>query len=262
MKNLLKISIIGIILFIIISVPVFAKTGKIVNTQQVRFRAKAAATEDSEILGQVKKDEKVEILEQIEGWYKVKYDGKTGYINDAYIEVIADEPVVSTQTPEQTTTTPTQEISNNQTTTENVYKTLGNVSVRLMPLINSNVLTTLEKDVQCTVIEKAGKWSYIETTTIKGWVVTKSLTEGAADVLSTSTTVEPQQTSASTTKKGYVNTSEINVRKGPSTSSELVKKLSLNTEVTIVGEDGDWYQVELDGQKVYIYKPLISDSKK
>lgn len=267
MKVILKISIISIILCTLISIPVFAKTGKVVNTEEVRFRAKASATEDSEVLGKVIKGTTVEILEKITGWYKVEYNGQTGYINSAYLEEVADETTPVTQTApesqntEQPTTNTTQE-PDNQTTqniTEATYKTIEKVSVRLMPLINSSVISTLSKDTNCTVITTAGNWAYIETSTIKGWVLNTKITNSSSNSQNTDSGVTT--TPYTETKIGYVNLNSINVRKEPSTTAELVTTLTLNTEVKILGEDGDWYLVELNGEKVYIYKELLSDSK-
>lgn len=251
MKIILKISIISIILCTLITIPTFAKTGKVVNTEEVRFRAKASAEESSEVLGKIKKGTIVEILEETTGWYKVEYDGQTGYINSTYLEKVEE-----TQTENKDTTpepTPEEPVTNN---TETTYKTSEKVQIRLMPLINSNVISTLDKNADCTVITTAGSWSYIETSTVKGWILSTKLIGSTTQTSSTTQTENTAQT-----KKGYVNTSTINVRKEPSTTAELVTTLNLNTEVTILEEKGDWYLVEINGEKVYIYKELLSDSK-
>ena len=264
MKVILKISIISIILCTLVSIPVFAKTGKVVNTEEVRFREKASATEDSKVLGTVAKGTTVEILEKITGWYKVEYNGQTGYINSGYLEEIAEDTTSITNPENQTTqqqTTNTTGDTNNQTiqnTDETTYKTTEKVSVRLMPLINSSIISTLNKDTKCTIIATAGNWTYIETSTIKGWILSNKITNGTSN--NTNASVN-QTTTFTNSKKAYVNLETINVRKEPKTTAELVTKLTLNTEVTIIGEDGDWYLVELNGEKVYIYKELLSDSK-
>ena len=56
-----------------------------------------------------------------------------------------------------------------------------------------------------------------------------------------------------------VNSSSVNVRSEPNTSSEIVTTLILNTGVSVQGQTGDWYKVVYGDYIGYIYKPLISE---
>lgn len=288
MKNILKVSIISIIVFALIVVPSFAKTGKIINTDEVRFRAKASANQDSEVLGKISKGTLVEIIEKTTGWYKVKYNNQVGYINSGYLEEVSEEDSTTktTENNSQNQTTnqenqsdknQSQENNQNQsnkqdsstiTTENNVYEITEKVSVRLMPLINSNIINSSEKGIKCTLISNAGNWSYVEVNTIKGWVLRSKIKQVLSDNQNTNNNSENALSNITTTTKmfdktkiGYVNLESINVRKQPNTASELVSKLSLNTEVKILGEDGDWYLIELNKQNVYVFKPLLSENK-
>lgn len=288
MKNILRVSIISIIVFALIVVPSFAKTGKIINTDEVRFRAKASATEDSEVLGKIGKGTLVEIIEKTTGWYKVKYNNQVGYINSGYLEEISEEDSTtkttennsqnqSTNQENQSYKNQSQENNQNQsdkqdsstiTTENNVYEITEKVSVRLMPLINSNIINSSEKGIKCTLISNAGNWSYVEVNTIKGWVLRSKIKQVISDNQNTNNNSENTLSNITTTTKmfdktkiGYVNLESINVRKQPNTASELVSKLSLNTEVKILGEDGDWYLIELNKQNLYVFKSLLSENK-
>ncbi|HOZ54845.1 MAG TPA: SH3 domain-containing protein [Clostridia bacterium] len=288
MKNILRVSIISIIVFALIVVPSFAKTGKIINTDEVRFRAKASATEDSEVLGKISKGTLVEIIEKTTGWYKVKYNNQVGYINSGYLEEVSEEDSTtkttennsqnqSTNQENQSDKNQSQENNQNQsdkqdsstiTTENNVYEITEKVSVRLMPLINSNIINSSEKGIKCTLISNAGNWSYVEVNTIKGWVLRSKIKQVLSDNQNTNNNSENTLSNITTTTKmfdktkiGYVNLESINVRKQPNTASELVSKLSLNTEVKILGEDGDWYLIELNKQNLYVFKSLLSENK-
>ncbi len=288
MKNLLKVSIISIILFALIVVPSFAKTGKIINTDEVRFRAKASATEDSEVLGKISKGTVVEILEKTTGWYKVKHNNQIGFVNSAYIEEVSEEDSTtkiienksqsqSINQENQSDKNLSQENNQNQlnkqdsstnSTENNVYEITEKVSLRLMPLINSNTISSAEKGIKCTLISSAGNWSYIEVNTKKGWVLSSKIKQVINYSQNTNNNPDNNLSNITTTTKmfdktrmGYVNLESINVRKQPNTSSELVSKLSLNTEVKILGEDGEWYLIELNTQNVYVFKQLLSENK-
>lgn len=72
---------------------------------------------------------------------------------------------------------------------------------------------------------------------------------------------EPEKESDKLTlTKGYINSSSVNVRKEPNTSSEIITTLILNTGVSIVGQTDEWYKVTYGDYLGYIYKPLISET--
>ena len=84
MKKLKKI-ILGCscILFLSILQTAFATTGTVTG-KTVRIRESADGA--SNIVTNVYKNDKVEILSETEGWYQVQIEGKTGYISKDYVE--------------------------------------------------------------------------------------------------------------------------------------------------------------------------------
>ena len=157
------------------------------------------------------------------------------------------------------------------------------ISVKILPTISSRNITKINKDSEITVIEMVNDWCYIKTAENTGWV--------RVEVLSLSVAAhkeEPQQEEKveekveekpeekveekkeetaekkekETTKKvGYVNVDTVNFRKKATTSSEVIDSLSINTEVSIVAEENDWYKVKVDGETGYVSKKYISDEK-
>ena len=55
-------------------------------TASLRFRSGPGAT--YEIIGYLDIGAKAELLEELQGWYKVLYDGKEGYISADYSEIV------------------------------------------------------------------------------------------------------------------------------------------------------------------------------
>ncbi len=49
-------------------------------------------------------------------------------------------------------------------------------------------------------------------------------------------------------------TDRVNVRVSPDLNSEVYKKLSKRESVDVVGEDGDWYKIDYDGNEYYVSK--------
>ena len=89
MKKIIAIFLIMIILFALVSNVVFAKTGTI-NTTTVRMRREANTSSD--ILQLIGEESEVEILGEENGWYRVEYDGITGYVSSDYVDVEGEEP--------------------------------------------------------------------------------------------------------------------------------------------------------------------------
>ena len=52
------------------------------------------------------------------------------------------------------------------------------------------------------------------------------------------------------------------MRKSATTDSDIIKVLALNTEIILIGEEGDWYKVKSSEDVGYIAKRLVSDQKK
>ena len=290
LKNVLMISLMTILLLLLGSINVFAKT-VIVDTDTLNFRKEAS--KESAVIELLDKGEKLEYIETSGEWYKVKKNGVTGYVSKDFTKLQEDEKETTTQKPaetekpaENTTTTTTQ----NETKKEEETKTEEQVpppapqptqmkvskdsSIYILPLINANKIQSIKKDSNVKILSRTNGWAYVETDEMMGWIRQDALTDPSVvsddrDTVTNNdtTTVETSNTAASTEDKEitaktmYVNTSSIYVRKGPGTTYDSIDSLVLNNAVKVVAENGDWYKVEIDGKKGYIAKRLLSDSK-
>ena len=59
----------------------------------------------------------------------------------------------------------------------------------------------------------------------------------------------------------YVNSQTINVRQKADKTSQVIKQLSINTEVTVISTDNGWSYVDINGTKGYIAENLLSNTK-
>lgn len=283
-------------------------TGKI-TTETARLREQPQT--DSEVLELVSLGEEVEILEEVDGWYKVKYKDITGYIRNDLVEVKnKEENTVNNVETENTETENTQtenvESQENQAT-ENTnteaneaeseesvlgkgkYKILENTKLKIIPLINAIELGEINKDTEVEVIEILNDWAKIKTTDGKeGWVIRRrTASTGEIVVLfgllentdnettnnNTSTENEKENNNTSNnnetannqpeniTKTMYVNSQTINVRQKADKTSQVIKQLSINTEVTVISTDNGWAYVDINGTKGYIAENLLSNTK-
>ncbi len=54
----------------------------------------------------------------------------------------------------------------------------------------------------------------------------------------------------------------LNLRKEPRIGAEIIDRLLNNTKVNIIGKQGSWYKIELNGQKGYVYGMFLNEGAK
>ena len=179
--------------------------------------------------------------------------------------------------------------SDNSETAKNVTsKTTAKVSIRITPLINSSIIDTLAKNTEVLVINQINGWAYIQTDEVSGWVRSNSLkidnntdlngqddaqtnqpnSKGETDGSSNETNNEGSDSNAregsdtSDFKQRVMYTEDIvNIRKEPSTTAEIIMVVEQNTELTVIGESGDWYEVETSQGNAYVSKSVLSENR-
>lgn len=291
-KSIIFMTIITIASLLFINISFATNTGKIiVETAKLREQPNT----DAKVLELASIGEEVEILEKVEGWYKVKYKRITGYIrndliqeenktetnneniskteNNETIENITDE----NKTQENETVDTNIEPVKNEIIEKGKYKISENVKLKIIPLISAIELNEIDKDVEVEVIEILNNWAKIKTQDGKeGWIITDKLAQLQENVVETKTEEDNQQSSTETTtdtkpeatttttnieKTMYVNSQVINVRQKADKTSEVLKKLTINTQVTVLTTENGWAYVEVDGIKGYILDSLLSSTK-
>ena len=292
MKKIVTI-LLTYILIMVLAGTVNAATGT-VNTETARMRSEASA--EASIVDLISLNEQVEVLEEEGEWYKVQYNGNTGYVSKELINVdgevaqgdanttqtnetpaenTVEEPATTPETTadEQANTTPAEETQTapqeQQTTIAEQF--VGNlqsvVTVKILPSINSTNIADIPAGAQITVVEILNNWCYIETADQQGWV-RLSILQAAVNTAQPATTTEEPAPAEETPEEpaqeqtvGYVNVTSVNVRAEANTTSEVIDSLSINTEVTILGEESDWYNVQVNGKTGYIATQYISNEK-
>ena len=194
---------------------------------------------------------------------------------------------------EQNTTSEGSSASNSSRT----GKTNKNTSVRIVPLINSSRIATLRNNTDVTVIEELNGWAYIQTDEIAGWVRainldidnsnstkqpsnekneqdTNSNNSGNTDSTNNDSSdgntdnnsnddnnSDTADNSTDFSKRTMYTKDATNIRSKPSTSSDIIMLVSINTALEVIGEEGDWYKVNTSEGEAYVSKDLLSNSR-
>ena len=100
----------------------------------------------------------------------------------------------------------------------------------------------------------------IKTMIVIGLVAGNSVPCFAATLPNTQSTTVLASASSYTQIQGQVTDVSIylNVRSGASKSYSIIGKLRNNQQVTITGEDGNWYKISYNNTTAYVYKDYIT----
>lgn len=268
------------ILFFSFSNEVFAATG-IVTGKTVRIRE--SADSNSDIVTNAYRNDEVTVLDEEGEWYHVKYEGKTGYISKEYVEV---KEYVGTSESNSSSNNKdnTQEASNQTLATPTISK---DASLKLLPNFSSRNLGLIQVGTEIEVKGEVNNWLQITAGSNTGWILKNNVsgysinntlakpdnstgdqentsdTENKSDenAVADSTVNSETQTNGDYQKQtGYINTDTVRVRE--TAGGKIIGNIDINDVVTIIGEEGDWYQITCDEyQNGYVSKSLVTIGK-
>lgn len=293
-KKIVYIIILTIASLIMYSTITRAATIVTVATETLNLRKKASTSSD--IVATLSEGVKCELLEESGDWYKVKYKTYTGYVSKEYVkknEEKTNDDIKQEDNQENnnlndndgnTGNKQTPDTSVENSNTQSTGKVSSKTDVKVVPLIYSSKIDELAKNETVTILTEMNGWAYIQTDSITGWirsnVITGKKTTDTANIgtnntqgnntngitntidsTETNTTTSDNQTSTTTEKTVYIKESSVNLRKEPNTSSKILMVVGLNQKLTVIGENGDWYQVKTSEGNAYVLKTLVSDKK-
>ena len=209
-----------------------------------KLRLRAAASTSSAILAAAPKGAAITLLSAEEnGWYKVSYRNKEGYMSAQWLSVTqaytpaAEEPAEdpagdadAAKAPETTTSAAPAPVV-----------TASVLNVRSEPSTDAERVGTLKKGAEVVINETLDGWYLITAGDLTGYV--------SAEYISLDGTVP---------EEGLVLYSALNVRTGPGTSYSRIGTLKMGSTVTVLGESGGWYKVSSGSLTGYASAKYIS----
>ncbi len=133
--------------------------------------------------------------------------------------------------------------------------------VRIDSITGKKITQTTVSAAENTTSEQETENTVSENTVVENTVTTDTKTENTSSNTVENTTSSSSSTSSSYTEKTmYVNDYSVNVRKEASTSSKVMMVLGINTKLTVIGEEGDWYKVKTSEGNGYVSKKLLTSN--
>lgn len=281
MKNLKRISIIFLLTVIVLTIKSLAITGTVNAPNGLILRKEASKS--GEVIMTISDKSQVEIIEKSGEWYKIKYGNNEGYLFAEYVDLKEEpkqEEPVQTEEPkqeqqaeenqEQEEPKQNEEVQEQASELPKQVQTASDLKVYVLPSVTASVVNNIETGKTITINKELNDWVNITFENKNGWV-RKSLIQNATVAEKTeepkqeepAQAEEPKQTETTfEAKKGYINADmSVNVRESASASATVLTTLNPNTEVTVVGEENDFYKIEYKEYKGYVAKRLISDNQ-
>ena len=193
-----------------------------VTAESLRLRSEASTS--SSTLAQAPKGSTVTVEEDVgNGWYKVTYDNKTGYMSGEWLTIVF--PDTAAASPIGTATV-----------------TANSLRLRSEASTGSATLAQAPKGSTVTVEEDAGNgWYKVTYDNKTGYMSGEwlTITLSSGEVLPAARGVEAEQT------RGLITTGILNIRSGAGTNYDKVGTLRIGTVVDIVADLGNgWYQID------------------
>lgn len=192
------------------------------------------------IIGELSSGTNVQIISQCNSnWYKVQYNGTTGYVYAPCISIVSGN------------------LSSSSSKTGTVINLSGDIQLnfRLGPSTNDTVIGGLSEGTTFTVLSESNGWYKINYDGTIGYVYGYYVSIG-------NNSSSLSNSSSNTSKSGVVSNLnsgvDLNFRSGPNTDYSIIGELSEGTSVTILSENNGWYKINYDGTVGYVYSDYIS----
>ncbi|HBF6091638.1 TPA: N-acetylglucosaminidase [Clostridioides difficile] len=181
----------------------------------------------------LKKGQKVEVISESNGWSKIKYDGRLGYVSSSYLGDVSN--------------------STNKSKTKQVNTT--SLNVRSGPNTSYGLLGKLPKGSKVEVISESNGWSKIKYNGKDAYVSSMCL----SDVSQSNSDNSSQSNDKKNTDK-VVNTASLNVRSGPGSTYSKLGKVYKGSKVTVLSESSGWAKINFNNKEAFVVGNYLSTS--
>jgi cell wall-associated NlpC family hydrolase len=218
------------------------------------------------IITTIPKDSSIKVESESEGWAKVSYSGKSGYVSTAYLikseaapaPAPVPEPAPQPEPAPEPAPVPAPEISTFE------RKTTVNLNMRTGPGTSFGIIVTIPKDMSVTAEAESNGWVKVTYSGKTGYVAAQYLTQPIAVVPApipepapapepepvTDPVAEVPEAPASDDWRST--TANLNLRSGEGTSFPIIKVIPSGTLLNVEAISGTWAKVTYSGSTGYV----------
>jgi N-acetylmuramoyl-L-alanine amidase len=182
-----------VLVFIFCTTFSFAQQGGkgIVNATNLNIRENPSTS--ATVIGQIPDKNKIDIIEESNGWYKVAYNGKTGWVYASYVKIV-EEPKQEVQN------TPDKTVTSQEGASKIGIINASSLNMRESANTSSRVIEQIPEGGKVSIIIESGNWYKAQYNGKNGWLYASyvSIRENAPDAKAPEVWSTPIPTSAPT----------------------------------------------------------------
>ncbi|MGL5867633.1 SH3 domain-containing protein [Clostridium chrysemydis] len=231
--------------------------GKVINiTSSLRMRSGAGTSHST--VAYLRNGQEFDILGKSGDWYKIKAEGKEGFVHKDYVKVISGNE---------------NNNNNNNTSNENKPTTVKgqgqvvNVETALRVRSKANTSSSIKGYIyngdKVEVLEKTGNWYKIKKGNLEGYTssdyikITNSDNSNNKPEQKPDSKPDEKPTEIKGTGKVINITSSLNVRSGAGTNHGVVGTLHNGDSFDVIGKSGSWYKIKKGSMTGYVSQDFV-----
>ena len=199
------------------------------GTATTRVNLRAAALPSAKVQAVIGSGDSVSILGEAGAWYRVSWNGKTGYASAQYIK-------------KNDSTDNTDSMTETDYAQARTGETTARVNLRAAASTSSQSKAVVSSGTDVTVVGEAGSWYHVRCGGYDGYIARSY--------------VKITGTSTAYVSWTGVTDVEVNLRAEP--EGEVLRVLKSGTVLTVIGQNGSWYQVKYSNTTGYVASAYVS----
>lgn len=207
---------------------------------------------DYDTISKISQSEKYTVLEEKNNWYKIRLSStKEGWVASWLVQFKAAQGTIKV-----------------------VESKVNRLNVRSGPDTSFQVSRQIRPEQTFALLKTEGDWSQIqinaeETGWVANWLIEikegePNHTEPSSQSTGTNSSVgeNPTPNSQQSKREVKVTTNTLNMRSNGSLEAPVVEKLSRDTILEVISEQGDWFEIRYKDKKGWIANWLVEDIHK
>ncbi|TBX56314.1 peptidoglycan endopeptidase [Bacillus mycoides] len=218
-----------------------------VNVSSLRVRTGPSTSHPT--VGSVKQGQVVQVVGEVQDWFKINYAGQTAYLSKDYVTKGGSN--------ENVTQGNNQEQNNNGTVQTGGTYVVNATSLRVRtgPAAYHSVIGGVLNGTTLNVVGSENGWFKVNYQGKTGYVSSEfvKFVKGG-----TATPEQPKQPDQGAIGDYYINASALNVRSGEGTNYRIIGALPQGQKVQVISENSGWSKINYNGQTGYIGTRFLS----
>ncbi|PFN23778.1 C40 family peptidase [Bacillus cereus] len=225
-----------------------------VNVSSLRVRTGPSTSHPT--VGSVKQGQVVQVVGEVQDWFKINYAGQTAYLSKDYVtKGGSNENVVQGNKEDNK-----QEQNNNVTVQTGGTYVVNTTSLRVRtgPAAYHSVIGGVLNGTTLDVVGSENGWFKVNYQGKTGFVSGEFVKFVKGGTATPEQPKQPEKPNQGAIGDYYINASALNVRSGEGTNYRIIGALPQGQKVQVISENSGWSQINYNGQNGYIGTRFLS----